>query len=185
MGMRPRHLALIIGILCCQNSLAAGQRSPASSGTNRIRIVPSDTLSDLALAIADPVRPVIYYNPHLMARFGPEISAFVIAHERAHIELGHLRPKDGLDRGALERLLQSWELEADCRAAVRLVRERPMALRAALGFFERMGAERVDREHPTGSDRAERLSACPRMANGDLRRSSEGPRTTTIRMQFR
>ena len=183
--MRLRHLALVVGILCSRSGSAAAQPGSGNPGTNRVRIVPSDTLSDLALAIADPVRPVIYYNPRLMERFGPEISAFVIAHERAHIELGHLPPQSGLGRDALERLLQTWELEADCRAAARLSRDRPSALQAAIDFFERMGPERVDREHPTGSDRAQRLTACARMANGDLRRSGEGPRSTTIRIQFR
>lgn len=145
----------------------------------------SDTLSDLALAIADPREPVIYYNPRLMVRFGPEISAFVLTHEQAHIQLGHRRPGWPMDPDALERLLQTWELEADCLAAVRLSRERPSALQVAVGFFQRMGAGRVDREHPSGSARAMRLMVCGGTTTGDLRPYGEGPRVTATETRLR
>lgn len=149
--------------------------------------MPLETLSDLAVAFADPVDPVIYYNPRLMALYGAELSAFVLAHEYAHIQLGHRRPSgpDAVSREALERLLQGWELEADCIAAARLARERPNALQAAIGFFARMGPDHVDREHPTGSVRAAQLASCGRTVNGDLRVSGEGPRTSATTIQFR
>lgn len=152
-----------------------------------IRTVPRETLSDIAVAFADPVDPVIYYNPRLMAQYGAEISAFVLAHEHAHILLDHRRPSvpGAGSREALERLLQGWELAADCVAAARLARERPAALQAAISFFERTGPDRVDREHPTGSARAAQLSACGRAPNGDPRVSSEGPRTSATTIQFR
>jgi hypothetical protein len=152
-----------------------------------IRTVPRESLSDLAVAFADSTNPVIYYNPRLMAAYGAELSAFVLAHEYAHIQLSHRRPSgpDAVSRESLERLLQGWELEADCAAAVHLSRERPNALRAAIGFFERMGPDRVDREHPTGSVRAARLAACGRTGNGDPRVSSEGPRSSATSIQLR
>jgi len=144
-------------------------------------------LTDVAVAFADSSDPVVYYNPRLMARYGAEISAFVLAHEYGHIQLGHRRPSvpSAGARDALEQLLQGWELDADCFAAARLARERPSALLAAIGFFERMGLDRVDREHPSGSARAAQLTACGRTVNGDLRFSSEGPRTTATAIQFR
>jgi hypothetical protein len=150
-----------------------------------IRTVPSETLSDLAVAFADPLDPVIYYNPRLMKRYGAEMTAFVLAHEYAHIELGHRRPAAAVTREVLERLLQGWELDADCLAAVRLARERPAALHAATSLFQAMGSDRVDREHPAGSARAARLTACGRMQNGDPRVSSEGPRISATTIQFR
>lgn len=158
--MSRRRFVAALAILYCQFDLALGQDGPRVIQPSHIRTVPSDTLSDLARAVADSNQPVIYYNPRLMERFGPEISAFVLAHEQAHIELGHRRPQTGWSGVALEQLLQRWELEADCQAAATLAGERPAALVAAIRFFQRMGAERIDREHPTGRDRAARLMAC-------------------------
>lgn len=150
-----------------------------------IRTVPSDTLSDLAVAFADSDDPVVYYNPRLMERYGPEISAFVLAHERAHIRLGHRRPVASMTRQALERLLQTWELDADCLAAAWLARERPSALQAATNLFEQLGPRRLDGEHPVGSVRAARLIACGRAPNGDPRPASEGPRATATATSFK
>lgn len=155
--------------------LAAGQRVTLVQWVPDIRTVPSDTLSDLAVAFADLDHPVVYYNPRLMERYGPEISAFVLAHERAHIRLGHRRPQAGVTGQALERLLQGWELDADCLAAVWLARERPSALQAATTFFQQMGPGRLDREHPIGSARAAQLEACGRTLPGDPRSLSGGP----------
>jgi hypothetical protein len=153
---------------------------------SNIRTVPSETLSDLAVSFADSASPVIYYNPRLMAQYGPELSAFVMAHEYAHIQLGHRRPSVAAvgSREALEQLLQGWELAADCDAAARLARERPGALQAAMVFFERMGSGRVDREHPAGAARAAQLWACGRILGGDPHLSGEGPRIIST-TQFR
>ena len=174
-----RHALFVsIAMLFYQFDLASGQTEPQFLQTPGIRTVPRDTLSDLAVAYADPDDPIVYYNPRLMERMGPEISAFVLAHERAHILLGHRRPQAGMAREALERLLQSWELDADCLAAAWLARERPSALEAATTFFLRMGPGRVDPEHPIGSVRAAQLEACGRTRQGDPRSLSEGPHAT-------
>lgn len=184
--MAQRWLFVSTAILFCRFDLASGQSEVQVSQTPSIRTVRSDTLLDAAVAFADPVDPVVYYNPRLMERLGPEMSAFVLAHEEAHIQLGHRRPPRGepLSRAALERLLQGWELEADCLAATRLARERPSALEAATGFFRRMGPARLDAEHPSGSARAARLDTCGQTPNGDLRASSEGPRLTVTAIPF-
>ncbi len=185
--MGSRGVWLSCAIVVSQFDLATGQTDHIPLPTPNIRTVARETLSDLAVAIADSANPVIYYNPRLMAKYGGELSAFVMAHEYAHIQLGHRRPV-GRDAGspeALEQLLQGWELEADCRAAARLASERPAALLAAIGFFERMGPDRVDREHPTGRARAARLSWCSRTLNGDPRQVSEGPRISATAIQFR
>ena len=182
-----RSLYVASGILLSQYHLGLCQTRIPALETPNIRTVASETLTDLAVAFADSSDPVVYYNPRLMARYGPEISAFVLAHEYAHIQLGHRRPATASagPREPLERGLQGWELAADCLAAAKLVRERPSALRAAIGLFERMGPDRVDREHPSGSARAAQLTACGQTVNGSLRSSSEGPRTTATAIQFR
>jgi hypothetical protein len=176
--MASRPVILAASILFCQLDLAAGQVTTPGHQASSIRTVPSETITDLAVAYADPTDPVIYYNPRLMERYGPELSAFVLAHERAHIGLGHRRPPAGPDGGAIERLLQGWELEADCLAAAGLHRDRPAALRTAIAFFHQMGHDRVDREHPTGHARAARLEDCGQTQNGD-------PRSTTTATFFK
>jgi hypothetical protein len=182
-----RILVYSLAIFFYPFDLAMGQANAVALQAHGIRTVPRDSLSDLAVAYADPADPVVYYNPHLMAQYGPEMSAFVLAHEFAHIELGHRRPALPYAGSpeAFERLLRGWELEADCRAATRLAAERPSALQAAIGFFERMGSGRVDREHPIGTVRAEQLAACGRRANGDPRAVGEGPRTSATANQFK
>ena len=185
--MVSRGLLLSSAILCCQLNLAAGQANALVFQIPNVRTVPRETLTDLAVAFADPSDPVIYYNPRLMTQYGAELSAFVLAHEYAHIQLGHRRP-DAPETGtgeSLQRLLQGWELDADCIAAAWLARERPSALRAAIGFFERMGNDRVDLEHPSGTARAAQLASCGRILNGDPRLMSEGPRSSATVTQFR
>lgn len=183
--MRFRNLFLPALMLASQFDLAASQTGALVLETPNIRTVPRETLSDLAVAFATPGDPVIYYNPRLMARFGSEISAFVLAHEEAHILLRHQRPESvDVSGAALELLLQGWELEADCVAAARLARERPAALQAAISYFWQMGPGRVDREHPTGVARSAQLVACGRTLTGDPRPQGEGPRTSATTIQY-
>ncbi len=188
--MSRGRLLVALGILFGHSTLALGQAIQPVQQLPRIPTVATDTLPDLARAVADPDRPVIYYNPRLMARFGPEISAFVLAHELAHIALGHARPSPGralteTEKGELERLLRSWELEADCVAAIRLSRERPAALSAAIQFFEQMGESRIDAEHPTGAARAERLNSCGRSWVGGPLLRGEAPHPRFRGLRFR
>src|SRR5262245_2426286 len=127
--MRRRVLFALAAMLFTWFDLASSQTGVLVLKTPNIRTVPSESLDDLAVAIATPGDPVILYNPRLMARFGPDISAFVLAHEAAHILLEHRRPNASRSLSRAEQeLLQSWELEADCAAAIRLARERPAAL---------------------------------------------------------
>jgi hypothetical protein len=120
-----------------------------------------------------------------MKQYGAEMTAFVLAHEYAHIDLGHRRPRAGITGDALQRLLQGWELDADCSAAVRLSRERPAALHAAISLFRAMGSDRVDLEHPVGTARATRLIACGLTQNGDQSPSGRGPRSTAVETAFK
>jgi putative metallopeptidase-like protein len=184
LAMARHALVLSIAMLCTRFDLATSQTWVPGSQASDIRTIANDTLHDLAVAFADPNNPVIYYNPRLLQRFGPEIAAFVLAHERAHIQLGHRRPRTRMARPALEDLLQSWELAADCIAAAWLARARPSALRAATALFDEMGLGRVDREHPSGIDRAAQLEACGRTLQGDPRRVSVGPHSSVTELRL-
>ena len=140
---------LTLTALCfCATRLVSAQAVP--------RVV-DFSLVDAAVAVADPARPVIYYNPVILARTGPAMSTFIMAHEEAHIQLRHLRA--ALSRGEAARL-RRLELEADCHAARALAVDAPEAVRAAVAFFGALGATRVDEEHPSGIERARRIVSC-------------------------
>lgn len=144
-------------------AVASFSRAGASQDVRQMRVreVPDSTLRDVAVAVADPNHPVIYYNPRLMERFGPSLSAFVLAHEYGHIRFGHRRIPAGrqvnFDR---DSLLRNFELQADCYAAQVLVLVKPADLRVAIEFFRKMGDFRYDTEHPTGYERAEQIQSC-------------------------
>lgn len=150
-------------------AVAAFPRAGASQDARqaRVREVADSNLRDVAVAVADPRHPVIYYNPRLMERFGPSLSAFVLAHEYGHIRFGHRRIPSGrrvnFDR---DSLLRNFELQADCYAANVLVRVKPADLRVAIEFFRKMGDFRYDTEHPTGNERATQIESC--MVNDSL-----------------
>jgi hypothetical protein len=128
---------------------------------SRVQEIADASLRDVAVAVYDPERPIIYYNPQLLSRFSPELGAFFMAHEHAHIALRHTR-SGALRSGAgtRNRLLQQKELEADCLAAFRLGSDRRDASLAAVRFFTRVGEARFDSEHPTGTERARRILSC-------------------------
>lgn len=151
-----RRIALIL--IATMVSGAAPARGQDLTMVGNVREVADSSLQDVAVAVADPLDPVIYYNPRLMTRFGPNLSAFVLAHEYGHIRYGHRRvPSRVTDRAALMR---QYELEADCYAAHTLARVRPEAAQVAIEFFTKMGDFRYDEDHPTGDERALRITQC-------------------------
>ncbi len=129
-------------------------------GVARVRHVPDRTLNDAALAVADARDPVVYYNPALLNRFGPELAAFVMAHEYGHISYGHVRVRQSRGTMAPSEIMQRYELEADCYAARMLSQSNPGAVTAAIRYFDRMGERQVDEDHPTGRARAAELRRC-------------------------
>ncbi len=141
---------MVLGV----GSVAGQAHRPAVS----VREVADSSLQDVAVAVADPLDPVIYYNPRLMARFGPNLSAFVLAHEYGHIRYGHRRVPARVSGRA--DLMQQYELEADCYAAHVLARVKPGAAAVAIEFFLKMGGFRYDDDHPTGDQRAGRIQEC-------------------------
>ena len=154
--------ALSIAATAAAALVGAGSRTasrPAPVPT--VLEVPSPELRDVAVAVYHPDSSVIYYNPRIMARFGPELSAFFMAHERGHIALRHTRSAAlRVDVAQRDLLLQLKELEADCYAARSLADVRPGAVHAAVKFFSQTGEGSFDSEHPSGARRAARILAC-------------------------
>ena len=126
-----------------------------------VRVVATDTLRDVAVAVYDIQHPTIYINPGKLQQFGPQLTDFFMAHEFGHIRFHHTRANalNG-DRATRDHLIQARELEADCYAAATLGLADPAAVLTAARFFSQMGPYRFDREHPSGSQRAARILAC-------------------------
>jgi hypothetical protein len=125
-----------------------------------VRQIATDTLHDVALATFENGRPIIYYNPALLQRFGPRLTTFFFAHEYGHVHYGHTGAALAAGEGDLSALRQRQELEADCYAARTLSESEPETIGAALRFFTRMGPFRFDAWHPSGSQRAAKILAC-------------------------
>jgi len=125
-----------------------------------VREVPTDTLRDLALVTYEQGRPVIYYNPILMQRVGPQLADFFMAHEYGHIAHGHAGAALALGGTDVGTVRQRQELEADCYATAALAERNGPAVAAALQFFSRLGPFRFDNLHPTGAQRAAKILAC-------------------------
>ena len=127
----------------------------------RVRQIADLMLRDVAVAVYDPVSPIIYYNPEYLDRFSPEMQAFFLAHERAHIELKHTRSSAlRSDRQTRDQLIQHKELAADCLAVTRLGAVGRQASMAAMQYFARLGPKHYDDEHPTGTARALNILEC-------------------------
>ncbi len=139
-------------------SVAAPAR--AQQALAHVRMVATDTLKDVAVTQREGGRSVIYYNPELIARVGPLLQEFFIAHEYGHVYYGHTGGAlaEPGSRDELRRVRQ--ELEADCYAAVQLARSGRSSVEAAIKLFTRMGPYRHDKLHPTGSQRAAKILAC-------------------------
>ncbi|HEX2449584.1 MAG TPA: hypothetical protein VHJ69_00505 [Gemmatimonadales bacterium] len=125
-----------------------------------VRELPVDTLRDLAVVTYELGRPIIYYNPILMQRVGPQMADFFMAHEYGHIANGHAGAALTLGGTDVGTIRQRQELEADCYATAALAERNGFAVSAALEFFTRLGPFRFDNLHPTGAQRAAKILAC-------------------------
>ncbi len=149
-------------ILATAAVLVGGRMAPAAAAQRLVdvRQVATDTLHDVAVATYERGRPVIYFNPTLMQRVGPELADFFLAHEYGHIAYGHAGGALAEPRDELSNLRQRQELEADCYATEILATDNRAAVDAAIQFFSRMGQFRFDNLHPSGSQRAAKILAC-------------------------
>ncbi|MEO8635651.1 MAG: hypothetical protein ABI587_10290 [Gemmatimonadales bacterium] len=139
----------------------AKDERPAPVAAPPVAQIEDVTLRDVAVAVYDPEHSVIYYNPVLLRRLGPDLTQFFMAHERAHIALRHTRSGalgTGVDQR--NRALQQKELAADCLATRTLGVAHRGAAEAAVRFFARIGTRQFDREHPTGAARAANILSC-------------------------
>jgi hypothetical protein len=127
----------------------------------RVREIADLMLRDVAVAVYQPDRSIIYYNPRYLEGFSPAMQTFFLAHERAHIALKHTRSSalrsDATSKG---EELQAKELAADCLAVVNLGPAGRQVSLEAMRFFGRQGAHHFDEEHPTGSARARNILEC-------------------------
>ncbi|MEO6056559.1 MAG: hypothetical protein ABIQ49_06955 [Gemmatimonadales bacterium] len=170
--MRRFGVVTTIGALL----LTAGvERAGAVQRLIDVRQIATDTLHDVALATFEHGSPVIYYNPRLLQQFGPELTAFFLAHEFGHIRYGHTGAALVAGEGDVSAVRQRQELEADCYAASTLGDSDPAATTAALRFFARMGPFRFDSWHPSGAQRAAKILACLPTESSDRANSSDVP----------
>ena len=138
---------------------AGGERAAAQRLVD-VQPIASDTLHDVAVTAYEHGRPVIYFNPALMQRIGPQLADFFIAHEYGHVAYGHTGGALSQPDDDLSALRQRQELEADCYATRLLAEDNRPAVEAALQFFTRMGPFRFDNLHPSGSQRAAKILSC-------------------------
>lgn len=145
---------------------AGADQARAAQRLIDVQQVATDTLRDIALAVFEHGRPVIYYNRPLMEQVGPNLAAFFFAHEYGHVRFGHTGAAMGAGEGDLSALRVRQELAADCYAAATLGESAPEAAAAAVQFFTRLGPLRFDAWHPSGSQRAAKLLACLPVSSG-------------------
>jgi len=158
--MMTRLLAVVATGLAALLS-AGSPLPPTAPAATQIREIADVSLRDVAVAVYDSVRPVIFYNPSLMRQFGPDLATFFMAHEHAHISLRHTRAGAlRSDPSKRDRMLQQKELEADCVAARQLGVAGREGSMAAVRFFTRLGDRSFDTEHPTGNTRAAKILSC-------------------------
>jgi hypothetical protein len=154
--IRFEHAALALAAW----ALCAPSRALAQESFAGIRRIATDTLRDVALTRIEDGVATIYYNPALLEHLGPQLSAFVMAHEEGHVFLRHAEGGLLTSESGFAAVRQQQELDADCYAAGQLGATAPDAIRAALRFFTQLGPVRFDRVHPTGAQRVARILAC-------------------------
>lgn len=136
--------------------------APDTAVVRRVAVLHRDDLPDAAIAVFDSVQPRIYLNASLLAQVGPDLTAFLRAHEEGHIAYHHVSERRfGLVRVETPLpVLHGYEFAADCYAAQSLRADYPRAVYAALRFFQHRRDLVTDAEHPSMGARADSLIAC-------------------------
>lgn len=162
-------LAFLLGIALAfvgHALLRPPHRPPAArpdlSAVARAEVIAKDDLPDAAVAVFDTLKPKIYLNTRMMARIGPDLAAFLRAHEEGHIAYHHVPERRfGLVRVETPApVLHQYEFAADCHAGQTLRGHRPDAVRAAIRFFQLRRDVVTDAAHPSMGARADRLIDC-------------------------
>jgi hypothetical protein len=136
--------------------------SPDLEVVRRAVVISMDELPDAAVAVFDSLTPRIYLNTRLLAQIGPELAAFLRAHEEGHLAYHHVPERRfGLVRVETPvPVLHAYEYAADCHAARSLRRGRPESVRAAVKFFQQRRTLVTDSAHPSMGSRADRIIDC-------------------------
>ena len=155
-------LALVGHRILLDRGVPAGAPAPDLDVLGRALVIPMDELPDAAIAVFDSLAPRIYLNTRLLAQVGPDLAAFLRAHEEGHLVYHHVAQRRfGLLRMETpEPVLHGYEFAADCYAGQALRQDRPAALRAALRFFQNRRTLVTDSAHPPMGARADRLIDC-------------------------
>ena len=160
MAIRIHCLAWVLLICCFSPPL----RSQTTFNTcrdiqgNLVASISDSTVNDIAVARVFNGRPVIVYNPIVVAWTQPVTRLFFYAHECGHHALGHL----------LQGLRLGQEQEADCWSIRTLVKKGLFSdsdISAVQADIARMG--RGDWTHLPGPQRAINLRACLREDDDD------------------
>src|SRR5262245_9382580 len=77
--------------LLTSSHTTARRQLVASAATPRVPAIADVTLRDVAVAVYQPDRSIIYYNPRRLESFSPAMQTFFLTHERAHIVMKHTR----------------------------------------------------------------------------------------------
>lgn len=162
-------VAFAVGVACAMLGHGALRDRPAAErllpdyqAIRRATIIPMDELADAAIAVFDSLTPRIYLNTRLLAQIGPDLAAFLRAHEEGHLAYHHV-PERRFGLSLVETpvpVLHSYEFAADCYAAQALRRDRPASVRAALRFFQKRRGLVTDAAHPSMGARADQLIDC-------------------------
>ena len=141
---------------------AEAAQLPDLEVVRRARVIAMDELPDAAIAVFDSLSPKIYLNSRLLAQIGPDLAAFLRAHEEGHLAYHHVPERRfGLVRAETPTpVLHSYEFAADCYAGQVLRSERPAAVRAAIRFFQKRRDLVTDSAHPSMGARADQLIDC-------------------------
>jgi len=135
---------------------------PDFTAVDRALVIPMDELPDAAIAVFDSLTPKIYLNTRLLAQIGPDLAAFLRAHEEGHLAYHHV-PERRFGLSWMETpvpVLHNYEFAADCYAGQVLRRDRPASVRAALRFFQKRRELVTDAAHPSMGARADQLIDC-------------------------
>ncbi len=157
-----------VGLMLAAHGLVRARSAPAPGMVpdvelvGRATVIPMDDLPDAAIAVFDSLMPRIYLNTRLLAQIGPDLAAFLRAHEEGHLAFHHVPERRfGLIRTETPvPVLHAYEFAADCYAAQVLRRDYPASVRAALRFFQKRRDLVTDSAHPSMGARADHLIDC-------------------------
>ena len=136
-----------------------------------IRIVPSFEHRVLAWATKGMMEAHVSYNPNIAESLAPEILAFALIHEYAHLRLDHL-PGFGNRPAAAVR---QQEIDADCFAARFWATNDARVARAAAESFLSPSARRALGGYPTPKERAQVILDCLAEGSAEISEQIERP----------